>query len=100
MAAWAFALALAGALFGAMSGGLSDLIANNPASAAYVDKMAPEMRPVVQYTTLLAVVMVALVDTAVVQRVLGLAASEERGLSEAVLACGVPRTRTLVAAVA
>ena len=100
LAAWAFALALAGALFGAMSGGLSDLIANNPASAAYVDKMAPEMRPVVQYTTLLAVVMVALVATAVVQRVLGLAASEERGLSEAVLACGVPRTRTLVAAVA
>ena len=100
LAAWAFALALAGALFGTMSGGLSDLIANNPASAAYVDKMAPEMRPVVQYTTLLAVVMVALVATAVVQRVLGLAASEERGLSEAVLACGVPRTRTLVAAVA
>ena len=99
LAAWAFTLALAGALFGAMSGGLSDLIANNPASAAYVDKMAPEMRPVVQYTTLLAVVMVALVATAVVQRVLGLAASEERGLSEAVLACGVPRTRTLVAAV-
>ena len=44
--------------------------------------------------------MVALVATAVVQRVLGLAASEERGLSEAVLACGVPRTRALLAAVA
>ena len=83
-----------------MSGGLSNLIANNPASAAYIDKMAPEMRPVVQYTTLLTVVMVALVATAVVQRVLGLAASEERGLSEAVLACGVPRTRALLAAVA
>ena len=100
LAAWAFALALAGALFGAMSGGLSNLIANNPASAAYIDKMAPEMRPVVQYTTLLTVVMVALVATAVVQRVLGLAASEERGLTEAVLACGVPRTRALLAAVA
>ncbi len=100
LAAWAFALALTAALFGAMSGGLSDLIANNPASAAYIDKMAPEMRPVVQYTTLLTVVMVALVATAVVQRVLGLAASEERGLSEAVLACGVPRTRALLAAVA
>lgn len=100
LAAWAFALALTGALFGAMSGDLSDLIANNPASAAYMDKMAPEMRPVVQYTTLFTVLMVALVATAVVQRVLGLAASEERGLSEAVLACGVPRTRALVAAVA
>ena len=100
LAAWAFALVLTAALFGAMSGGLSDLIANNPASAAYIDKMAPEMRPVVQYTTLLTVVMVALVATAVVQRVLGLAASEERGLSEAVLACGVPRTRALLAAVA
>ena len=100
LVAWAFALVFTGALFGAMSGGLSDLIANNPASAAYIDKMAPEMRPVVQYTTLLTVVMVALVATAVVQRVLGLAASEERGLSEAVLACGVPRTRALLAAVA
>ena len=100
LAAWAFALALTGALFGAMSGDLSDLIANNPASAAYMDKMAPEMRPVVQYTTLFTVLMVALVATAVVQRVLGLAASEERGLSEAVLACGVPRTRALLAAVA
>ena len=83
-----------------MSGRLSDLIANTPASAALFDKMAPEMRPVVQYTTLFTVVMVALVATAVVQRVLGLAASEEKGLSEAVLACGVPRTRALLAAVA
>ena len=47
LAAWAFALALMAALFGVMSGGVSDLIANNPASAAYIDKMAPEMRPVV-----------------------------------------------------
>ena len=100
LAAWAFALALMAALFGTMSGGMSDLIANNPASAAYIDKMAPEMRPVVQYTTLLTVLMVSLVATAVVQRVLDLAASEERGLSEAVLACGVPRTRALIAALA
>lgn len=100
LAAWAFALALTGALFGVMSGGLSDLIANNPSSAAYIEKMAPEMRPVVQYTTLLSVVIVALVSTAVVQRVLGLAASEEHGLSEAVLAWGVPRTRAFVAIVA
>lgn len=100
LAAWAIALVLTGALFGAMSGGLSDLIANNPASAAYIDKMATEMRPVVQYTTLLTVLMVALVATAVVQRVLGLAASEEHGLSEAVLAWGVPRTRAFVATVA
>ena len=100
LVAWAFALVLTGALFGAMSGGLSDLIANNPASAAYIDKMAPEMRPAVQYTTLLTVLMVALVSTAVVQRVLDLAASEERGAPEAVLACGVPRTRALLAAVA
>lgn len=97
LAAWAFALALTAALFGVMSGGVSDLIANNPASAAYVDKMAPEMRPVVQYTTLLTVLMVSLVATAVVQRVLDLAASEARGLPEAVLACGVPRTRALIA---
>jgi len=95
LAAWAFALVLTAALFGTMSGRLSDLIANTPASAALFDKMAPEMRPVVQYTTLFTVVMVALVATAVVQRVLGLAASEEKGLSEAVLACGVPRTRAL-----
>ena len=100
LAAWAFALVLTAALFGTMSGRLSDLIANTPASAALFDKMAPEMRPVVQYTTLFTVVMVALVATAVVQRVLGLAASEEKGLSEAVLACGVPRTRALLAAVA
>lgn len=100
LAAWAFALVLTGALFGTMSGGLSDLIANNPSSTAYIDKMAPEMRPVVQYTTLLTVVIVALVATAVVQRVLNLAASEERGLSEAVLTCGVPRTRALIAALA
>ena len=99
LAAWAFALVLTGALFGAMSGDLSDLIANNPASAAYMDKMAPEMRPVVQYTTLFTVLMVALVATAVVQPVLDLAASEERGLPEAVLACGVPRTRAFMAAV-
>ena len=100
LAASAFALVLTAALFGTMSGRLSDLIANTPASAALFDKMAPEMRPVVQYTTLFTVVMVALVATAVVQRVLGLAASEEKGLSEAVLACGVPRTRALLAAVA
>ena len=100
LAAWAFALVLTAALFGTMSGRLSDLIANTPESAALFDKMAPEMRPVVQFTTLFTVVMVALVATAVVQRVLGLAASEEKGLSEAVLACGVPRTRALLAAVA
>ena len=100
LAAWVFALALTAALFGVMSGGMSDLIANNPASAAYIEKMAPEMRPVVQYTTLLSVVIVALVSTAVLQRVLGLAASEEHGLSEAVLAWGVPRTRAFVATVA
>ncbi|AKU64510.1 beta-carotene 15,15'-monooxygenase [Schaalia meyeri] len=100
LAAWSFALMLTGALFGAMSGGLLDLIDTNPASAAYIEKIAPEMRPAVQYTTLLAVVIVALVATAVVQRVLDLAASEERGLPEAVLACGVPRTRVLMAAVA
>lgn len=99
LTAWAFALALARALFNTMSGGLSDLVANNLASATYVDKMTPEIRPVVRRTTLLAVVMMALVDIAVVQWVLGLAASEERGLSKAVLACGVPRMRTLVAAV-
>ena len=98
LAAWAFALTAA--LFGVMSGGMSDLIANNPASAAYIDKMAPEMRPVVQYTTLLTVLMVSLAATAVIQRVLGLAASEERGLSEAILGVGVPRTRALIAALA
>ena len=53
LAAWAFALVLTAALFGTMSGRLSDLIANTPESAALFDKMAPEMRPVVQYTTLL-----------------------------------------------
>lgn len=100
LAAWAFALALTAALFGVMSGGMSDLIANNPASAAFIEKMAPEMQPVIQYTTLLSVVIVALVSTAVVQRVLGLAASEERGLSEVILGLGVPRTRAFVATMA
>ena len=100
LAAWALAVVLLGSLFGSMASGLTKLIESTPTSAAYLDVAVPQAEPIVQYATLLTVVMVALVDTAVVQRVLGLAASEERGLSEAVLACGVPRTRTLVAALA
>lgn len=91
--AWAVVAAALSALFGSMADGLTDLL-GDPSSptASYVDKMAAGS-PVEQFMSLLTVMTVLLAVVAATRRAGALAAAERRGLVEAELACGLPRTR-------
>lgn len=100
LAAWALAVVLLGSLFGSMASGLTKLIESTPTSAAYLDVAVPQAEPIVQYATLLTVVMASVVAVATVQRILALFTSEEHGLAEITIACGVSRTRIFLTALA